>query len=201
MASRMKPHVAVHALPLLCAACFLDASGVHSEGDGGAGTTSSSGGQAGQPTAGGSGGTGASGQGGTSSGGGGGTEGGAGAAAGGGGVAGGPIGGGDEGGAPPILDCEAQYGLADGHMPCSEDATSCTFRADTDGNTSCDEVCEGFGGECLRMYENGDTCEILREVECNFDRYEDAMCVCSRGCGGNLPCLSPTTCVDGRCSL
>ena len=100
------------------------------------------------------------------------------------GGAGATSGGGGSGGGGGVLNCDSQYDQAQGYQLCADSPTECEFRVITASSASCNEVCTGFGGECLEAWDNGSPCEYLGPSTCSYDQYGDIICVCSLGCGG-----------------
>ncbi len=65
---------------------------------------------------------------------------------------------------------------------------------------SCGTVCQTHGGECLGMFNNnGDCGHSQNTYGCDAVGFQTAICVCTRGCGGNPPCGNGQTCVNGNC--
>jgi hypothetical protein len=106
------------------------------------------------------------------------------------------------GGAPaPPPPCADQYGPAATVM-CQQTETECAFNF-ANASQSCGDVCASFGGECVAMYiDSGeDNCgfDPAAPQECGYVGWNDAICVCSRGCGGGPACAAPATCTANRC--
>lgn len=114
------------------------------------------------------------------------------------------------GGAPVIPPCETLYtGLPGVNQVCAEDpAGQCRLAADTDPNDgdfgqTCAAICAAGGGECIQVLDNGvDACTPSAVVfDCTTTTDQtNAICFCSRGCGGNAPCGTGMTCTAGVCS-
>jgi len=104
--------------------------------------------------------------------------------------------------APGLPECDATYTAGDigGYADCGGDTTTCTIAYNSTMNT-CTEICEAAGGECYLAFNNVTAaCDIAwgEPIDCDFDSYTGAVCICSRGCGTGDPCSSGT-CTDGEC--
>lgn len=117
------------------------------------------------------------------------------AGAGGAGGAGGMAGG---GGAPPILSCTQQYGMAPNYIPCVETPTVCEYGTTTQ-QFSCAQQCTFYGGECLDAFNNQGMCGHGAQLTCTTTGFSTLICVCSRGCGGGPPCGMGQTCTNSVC--
>jgi len=102
--------------------------------------------------------------------------------------------------APNLIDCTSQYsGGTAGYYLCAQTAEICDFGFNNATN-SCDTVCQTHGGECLGMFNNQGQCgHSQTNYGCNYTGFSTAICVCTRGCGGNPPCGNGQTCQNGNC--
>ncbi|MBW2454071.1 MAG: hypothetical protein JRI68_06160, partial [Deltaproteobacteria bacterium] len=91
--------------------------------------------------------------------------------------------------APNLIDCTSQYsGGTAGFYLCAQTAEICDFGFNN-STDSCDTVCQSHGGECLGMFNNNGQCgHSQTNYGCGYTGFSTAICVCSRGCGGNPPC-------------
>jgi hypothetical protein len=104
--------------------------------------------------------------------------------------------------APGLPACDVTYTAGDigGYADCGGDTTTCTIAYNSTMNT-CTEICEAAGGECYEAYNNAATaCDIAWDepIDCGFNTYTGAVCICSRGCGTGSLCTT-ATCTDGEC--
>jgi hypothetical protein len=101
-----------------------------------------------------------------------------------------------------LPDCAGTYtaGAIAGYADCGGGATTCSVAYNSTVNT-CSEICAAAGGECFLAYNNGyGACDFSDEqIDCDFDTYTSAICICSRGCGGGDLCAGGDTCTDGVC--
>jgi hypothetical protein len=104
--------------------------------------------------------------------------------------------------APGLPACDVTYtaeGIG-GYADCGGDTTTCTIAYNSTMNT-CTEICEAAGGECYQAYNNAtDACDVAwgEPIDCGFDTYAGAVCICSRGCGAGALCTTGT-CTAGEC--
>lgn len=77
--------------------------------------------------------------------------------------------------------CQEIYGAAADFELCMETADACAFNVTTNGQDSCDDVCQGFGGTCLSAQLNQmPRCEGTGEATCDDASNLDLICSCSR---------------------
>lgn len=89
--------------------------------------------------------------------------------------------------AAPVADaaervpCATTYESVDGFLLCTEAADECRFNANTP-NTTCREVCESKGGECITAEDNDndDLCRENGDQGCEVDNNDNQICVCTR---------------------
>ncbi|HEU5059744.1 MAG TPA: hypothetical protein VFU21_24600 [Kofleriaceae bacterium] len=80
------------------------------------------------------------------------------------------------------LDCDAQFGGADGYQLCSATESTCSFLTDEgEGDKfDCDERCAAFGSTCVTGFDaDGHSCGAQTEDGCAFP-HETQICVCLR---------------------
>jgi len=94
--------------------------------------------------------------------------------------------------------CAGQYSGGPGYYLCEEDVF-CQIGANVSA-TTCDEICEDGGGECIDAYNNDNMCGLGQPYGCgNTQGFNTVICICSRGCGTGAPCSGNQTCVNGQC--
>ena len=96
--------------------------------------------------------------------------------------------------------CAQQYTHPDIYQTCDQTSTECTLRV-TVNNVDCVTICQVGGGECVAFHNdnpNG-TCGIGAPYPCTLTGYNSAICICSRGCGGDAACAAPFICTGGDC--
>jgi hypothetical protein len=99
--------------------------------------------------------------------------------------------------APP---CQDQYGPSVTLM-CDQTEAQCAFNF-ANGSQSCAAVCTAGGGECVEMFSDyADNCGFDPQAPqgCEYVGFGDAVCICSRGCGGGAACVAPALCNAGNC--
>jgi hypothetical protein len=106
---------------------------------------------------------------------------------------------GGSGGSGTVPTCEAQYGDAPSYAFCVENALVCEFRTNI-SMMSCGEICADRGGECLQVYDPQPNCDHGGQSDCTMVSNATMICVCSRGCGGDPPCVSPDVCTNSTCN-
>ena len=89
------------------------------------------------------------------------------------------------------------------HKVCEEKKNSCLLSY-APNQASCAAVCATGGGECLEAGDNAPnhmcTPDASAQWTCKTTNASKVgVCLCSRGCGGGLPCLPPQTCQGGKC--
>ncbi|MSP24343.1 MAG: hypothetical protein EXR75_04105 [Myxococcales bacterium] len=106
-------------------------------------------------------------------------------------------------GTPP---CTTLYGKTNGFSLCSETPAECEFAINAT-TASCGTVCAQGGGECIALINdvNNMTCAkpqnpMLNPQSCNSMQFQSAICICTHGCGGGLPCPMGQTCKGGVCN-
>jgi hypothetical protein len=103
--------------------------------------------------------------------------------------------------APGLPECNVTYTDSIwGYSDCGGTTTTCTIAYNTTLNT-CTDICEAAGGECYLVYNNiTEACDIAWDepLDCGFNTYVSAICICSRGCGADALCTTGT-CTDGVC--
>lgn len=166
-------------------------SGGGTTGGGGAPT-----GGGGSPTGGGGAPTGG---GGAPTGGGGAPTGGGGAPTGGGGApTGGTGGGGGTGGVVTIPGCNDTYGGINGVAQICDETDQVCELAYAATTQTCTDICEEGGGICQGVFNNQPgACGHGPPSDCNNNTFNDAVCVCSRGCGSGPPCPGNQVCNSG----
>ena len=99
-----------------------------------------------------------------------------------------------------LPSCDDQYGAAPNYVGCDQGAGTCGFNTTTSID-SCAVICASLGGECVDAYNDAaDVCSYSNEqTGCNHTGYQTEICMCSRGCGSQAPCVSPAVCTDGQC--
>ena len=92
---------------------------------------------------------------------------------------------------------------------CTEESGKCVLAADTDAldgdpGQTCGAICAAAGSECLQVFDNGVAgyCSPNTAVplQCTTTDQSNAVCYCSRGCGGGPPCATGTKCSSGQCA-
>lgn len=143
--------------------------------------------------------------GGAPTGGGGAPTGGGGAPTGGGGAptggGGGPTGGaGGTGGATTLPTCDDTYGAINGVAQiCLQTDSTCELAYAATTQT-CTAICQQGGGVCQGVFNNQPgACGHGTPSNCDNNLFNDAVCVCSRGCGSGPPCPGNQTCNAGQC--
>lgn len=78
--------------------------------------------------------------------------------------------------------CDERYGTVSDYELCEETSDSCSFNAAGTMTTSCDAICEMFGGTCLAANLNEtDPCTSEGPTTCDAMELDDTICICSRG--------------------
>lgn len=117
---------------------------------------------------------------------------------GGGGPTGGAAGGGGTGGVVTIPGCDDTYGQINGVASvCLQTDATCelAFAATTQ---TCAQICQEGGGVCQAVYNNDPgQCGHGQQSDCNNNIFNDAVCICSRGCGTGPPCPGNQVCNPG----
>jgi hypothetical protein len=100
---------------------------------------------------------------------------------------------------PALPDCESQHQNTTGFVDvCGQRGEVCEIAFGS--QRRCNDICNAAGTECLQVWDNqsGTICQHGGGAGCNTPA-NDAICLCSRGCGAGLPCGSTQTCVSGNC--
>jgi hypothetical protein len=120
---------------------------------------------------------------------------------GGGGPTGGAAGGGGTGGVVSIPGCDDTYGQINGvDQVCLQTDKTCELAYAATTQT-CAEICQEGGGVCQAVFNNDPgACGHGQPSDCNNNIFNDAVCVCSRGCGNGPPCPGNQVCnAGGNC--
>jgi len=103
---------------------------------------------------------------------------------------------------PPPTDasCTDLFGDAPDFMLCQETTTFCSFNTTTGGGT-CDEMCGGFGSQCVDALDNSERCIAIAGTNdsCQTPRQE-GICVCERSDATTPPPPPPPPPSDASCT-
>jgi hypothetical protein len=77
--------------------------------------------------------------------------------------------------------CVENFGDAQEFVMCEATSTSCSFNVSKDSSSSCTDICETYGGQCLAAYENSSSepCISIGDISCDLNDHIDDICVCS----------------------
>lgn len=99
-----------------------------------------------------------------------------------------------------LPECEDQHSATPGYVEtCGQRGDICEIAFNN--QTNCNAICNAAGTECERAFnnQNGTLCGHAQTIGCNTNA-NDAICVCSRGCGAGQPCAEPQVCSGGMCT-
>ncbi|MBW2529207.1 MAG: hypothetical protein JRI23_33835 [Deltaproteobacteria bacterium] len=105
--------------------------------------------------------------------------------------------------ATACVTCQDQYGAAGSlHEICSATSSDCVLRTALPAGTSCQDVCQTYGGECLSLTDDNppNSCGVGAALTCTDSSFASVLCTCSHGCGSGPPCGPTETCSGGACS-
>jgi hypothetical protein len=98
-----------------------------------------------------------------------------------------------------LPSCADTYGSLTGvEAVCLQTDTTCELRYASMVAT-CTQICTAGGGTCIGVFDNQGPCGHGPSAPCNTSQFQQAICVCSRGCGSGPPCTAPQLCNGGTC--
>lgn len=76
--------------------------------------------------------------------------------------------------------CMEAFGEIPGYTLCATDGSVCEFHVDVSPNTSCADLCNGVGHECVESYDSsGDMVCIREEAEACIEIHGTQICICA----------------------
>lgn len=101
--------------------------------------------------------------------------------------------------APGLISCEDQYNAHPSvNFTCNQSGGVCDLNASI-LTQSCTTICQARGGACINAFNDQMQCGHGQELGCDYVGFQEVVCVCTRGCGGNPPCSSNQKCENGVC--
>jgi len=99
-----------------------------------------------------------------------------------------------------LATCSTQYGSVPGFGACDQSPTTCAFRF-FNLLATCSDTCDKLGGECIESYQldQAECAYGQHKLGCDHTGLQNAICVCSRGCGAAPACAPQKTCLHGNC--